>query len=103
MSQNIQKLSLLFFILIITGCAELAKHAETIKPTARLTGARLGAKQHFISVLESQGILDRDLEQLPHDEELTRRRGSGQGLCRPELSVLLSYSKIMMYRQLRSR
>lgn len=74
--------------------------SQTISMMERLTGARLGAKQHFITVLENEGLLDRDLEQLPHDEELTRRRGSGQGLCRPELSVLLSYSKIMLYRQL---
>jgi len=41
MRQRIQKLSLLLIILIFTGCAELAKHADTIKPTARLAGARL--------------------------------------------------------------
>ncbi len=74
--------------------------SQTISMMEVLTGARLGAKQHFISVLESEGLLDRDLEQLPGDEELTRRRLSDQGLCRPELSVLLSYSKIMLYRQL---
>ena len=73
---------------------------QTISMMETLTGARLGAKQHFISVLESEGILDRDLEKLPHDEELTRRRNAGLGLYRPELSVLLSYSKIMLYRQL---
>ena len=76
------------------------QQTQTISMMEVLTGARLGAKQHLISVLESEGILDRDLEQLPHDEELTRRRNSGQGLCRPELSVLLSYSKIMLYGQL---
>jgi glutamate dehydrogenase len=76
------------------------QQTQTISMMEALTGARLGAKQHLISVLESEGILDRDLENLPHDEELTRRRGSGQGLYRPELSVLLSYSKIMLYRQL---
>jgi len=74
--------------------------SQTISMMEVLTGARLGAKQQFISVLENEGLLDRDLEQLPHDEELTRRRGSGQGLYRPELSVLLSYSKIMLYGQL---
>jgi len=73
---------------------------QTISMMEKLTGARLGAKQHFISVLESEGILDRDLEKLPHDEELTRRRGIGLGMSRPELSVLLSYSKIMLYGQL---
>ena len=74
--------------------------SQTISMMEVLTGARLGAKQHFISVLESEGILDRDLEQLPQDDELTRRRKSGLGFSRPELSVLLSYSKIMLYRQL---
>jgi len=73
---------------------------QAISMMETLTGARLGAKQHFTSVLESEGILDRDLENLPHDEELTRRRGIGLGMYRPELSVLLSYSKIMLYRQL---
>ncbi len=76
------------------------QQTQTISMMEVLTGARLGAKQHFITVLENAGILDRDLEQLPQDEELTRRRGSGLGMCRPELSVLLSYSKIMLYRQL---
>lgn len=74
--------------------------SQTISMMEVLTGARLGAKQHFITVLEEEGLLDRDLEQLPYDEELTRRRTSGKGMYRPELAVLLSYSKIMLYRQL---
>jgi glutamate dehydrogenase len=76
------------------------QQTQTISMMEVLTGARLGAKQHLISVLESEGLLDRDLEQLPHDEELARRRASGQGLSRPELSVLLSYSKIKLYGEL---
>ncbi len=74
--------------------------SQTISMMELLTGERLGAKQHFISVLENEGLLDRELEKLPDDEELTRRRTSGKGLYRPELAVLLSYSKIMLYRQL---
>jgi glutamate dehydrogenase len=65
-----------------------------------LKGPRLGAKQHFIAVLESQGVLNRQLEYLPEDEELTERRIRGEGLTRPELAVLLSYSKIVLYQQL---
>jgi glutamate dehydrogenase len=65
-----------------------------------LKGARLGSKQHFIAVLESQAILDRQLEHLPGDDELTERRNRGEGLTRPELAVLLSYSKIVLYQQL---
>ncbi|GAA0842484.1 hypothetical protein GCM10009113_10740 [Marinobacter szutsaonensis] len=41
--------------------------------------------------LESDGRLDRALEFLPDDDELRERSG---GLTRPELSVLLSYTKI---------
>ncbi|MBD3640564.1 MAG: NAD-glutamate dehydrogenase [Marinobacter sp.] len=41
--------------------------------------------------LESDGRLDRALEFLPDDDELRERAG---GLTRPELSVLLSYTKI---------
>jgi len=73
---------------------------QTISMMDRLKGARLGAKQHFISVLETAGILDRELEKLPSDEELTRRRRSAEGMYRPELAVLLSYSKIMLYGQI---
>ncbi|NNE04962.1 MAG: NAD-glutamate dehydrogenase [Xanthomonadales bacterium] len=73
---------------------------QALSMMERLSGPRLGAKQHFISVLESEGQLDRALEYLPDDEELLDRRSRGQGLTRPELSVLLSYSKIRLYSQL---
>ena len=73
---------------------------QAISMMERLSGPRLGAKQHFISVLESEGQLDRDLEGLPDDDELSDRRNKGLGLTRPELAVLLSYSKIRLYSQL---
>jgi glutamate dehydrogenase len=73
---------------------------QAISMMETLKGPRLGAKQHFISVLESKGVLNRQLEFLPEDEELTERRIRGEGLTRPELSVLLSYSKIVLYQQL---
>jgi len=41
MKHSINKLLLLFFTISLIGCAELAKHADTIKPTAKLTGTRL--------------------------------------------------------------
>ncbi len=73
---------------------------QALSMMERLSGPRIGAKQHFISVLESEGQIDRELEGLPDDEELHDRRQRGLGLTRPELSVLLSYSKIRLYRQL---
>ncbi|RKZ68246.1 MAG: hypothetical protein DRQ44_04690 [Gammaproteobacteria bacterium] len=42
MKHSINKLLLLLFTVTLFGCAELAKHADTIKPTAKLTGTRLG-------------------------------------------------------------
>ncbi|TAM63367.1 MAG: NAD-glutamate dehydrogenase [Rhodanobacter sp.] len=61
---------------------------------------RLGSMAHFISTLESEGLLDRQVENLPSDAELTERKARHQGLTRPELAVLLSYDKIKLYQQL---
>lgn len=44
--------------------------------------------------LESEGILNRTLEGLPDETEIARRIADKQGLTRPELAVLLAYSKI---------
>ena len=73
---------------------------QAITMMERFSPSRLGSKQHFIHVLEEQGLLNRELEFLPTDEELQERRDRGEGLLRPELAVLLSYSKITLYQQL---
>jgi glutamate dehydrogenase len=57
---------------------------------------RLGEHQRLIRVLESQGLLDRAVEFLPGDEQIDERRKAGRGLTRPELAVILSYSKIQL-------
>ena len=61
---------------------------------------RLGSMAHFIRTLEAEGMLDRQVENLPGDNELLERKAQGKGLTRPELSVLLSYDKIKLYEQL---
>ncbi len=66
----------------------------------RMSLSRLGSKQHFIRTLEAQGLLDRQIEYLPSDAEIAERKARGQGLTRPELAVLLSYSKLVAYQQL---
>ena len=73
---------------------------QAISLMERMSAARLGSKQHFIRVLESQGLLDRQLEFLPSDAEFAERKSRGLGLTRPELSILLSYSKIVVFQQL---
>jgi glutamate dehydrogenase len=57
---------------------------------------RLPEFQYLISSLERSGDLNRALESLPSDDELTERRKRGVGLTRPELAILLAYSKIWL-------
>ncbi|MEO7065646.1 MAG: NAD-glutamate dehydrogenase domain-containing protein [Rhodanobacter sp.] len=64
------------------------------------TVARLGSMAHFIRTLEAEGTLDRQVENLPTDAELTERKTRGLGLTRPELAVLLAYDKIRLFQQL---
>ncbi|VUD48705.1 NAD-specific glutamate dehydrogenase [Thalassocella blandensis] len=59
-------------------------------------GSRINEYRRFISYLESQGKLDRALEYLPTDETIVERQGQGKALTRPELSVLISYSKVVL-------
>ena len=60
------------------------------------SSARLAEHQHIIRSLERSGELNRAIEFLPDDEELAERRKRGVGLTRPELAVVLSYSKIWL-------
>src|SRR3546814_289369 len=66
----------------------------------RMSVSLLGSKQHFIQTLESQGLLDRQIEDLPSDSEIAERKARGLGLTRPELAILLSYSKLVVFQQL---
>ena len=54
-------------------------------------------QQRLMRRLERADRLDRSVEFLPDDETLGERALAHQGLCRPELSVLLSYAKIWLY------
>ncbi len=65
-----------------------------------MSPGRIGAEAHFIRTLAAHGKLDRQIESLPTDAELAERRTHHQGLTRPELAILLSYSKITLYEAL---
>ncbi len=73
---------------------------QAISVMSAMTGDRLGSEAHFIAMLEGQGVLDRGLEHLPDEEALRDRVANGLGLTRPELSLLLSFSKITLYQDL---
>ena len=57
----------------------------------------LEQQDRLMKTLERKNILNRAVEFLPSSEEIKRRHSEGTGLTRPELSVLLSYSKIYLY------
>ncbi|NKB77288.1 MAG: NAD-glutamate dehydrogenase [Gammaproteobacteria bacterium] len=54
----------------------------------------------IITILEEKGQLNRSLEYLPDNQTLQERREAGTSLTRPELAVLLSYSKMDLYQSL---
>ncbi len=55
---------------------------------------RLDAHVRLMEMLESSGLLDRAIEGLPSPREIEERKRLGRGLTRPELAVLLSYTKM---------
>ena len=73
-----------------------------LQPLAISLSERKGAanREEFarlMSVLESQGRLNRKVETLPDDAELAERYLTGRPLTRPEIAVLLSYAKIVLF------
>lgn len=60
----------------------------------------LDNQQRLMKMLEREDRLNRSVEFLPDDETISERQLTHTGLYRPELSVLISYSKIWLYDQM---
>jgi glutamate dehydrogenase len=60
----------------------------------------LGYDARLMRHLEARGLLDRRLEALPDDIGLGEYAAQGRGLSRPELAVVMAYSKIVLFDQL---
>ena len=56
----------------------------------------LHVHEDWMQRLERGGLLDRELEFLPSTEQVAERLEAGEGLTAPELSVLISYTKIVL-------
>ncbi|MCX4216267.1 NAD-glutamate dehydrogenase [Pseudomonas sp. MCal1] len=76
------------------------KQTQALSLAARRAYARIAEYKRLMGDLEARGKLDRAIEFLPTEEQLAERVAEGQGLTRPELSVLISYSKIDLKEQL---
>jgi glutamate dehydrogenase len=63
-------------------------------------GAKLDAQINLMHALEKKGLLTRTIEYLPTDQQLAELKAKHAGLTRPELAVLLAYSKMDLYKSI---
>ena len=68
----------------------------SISITERAGGSLIKEQLRFIHGLERDGALNRELEFIPNDDEVSDRLASNQGFTRPELSVLIAYGKMVL-------
>ena len=76
------------------------EQTEAISVTESLGESVLDEQARFMRALERAGKLNRAIEGLPDDETIADRHAAHIGLTRPELAVLLAYSKIVLYADL---
>ena len=80
--------------------------ADNINQTLALSIEQMSAPdlitEHGMVILaiEKEGLLDRAIEYLPNDHEIEIRAKSKLGMTRPELAVLLAYTKLSFYGKL---
>ena len=76
------------------------EQTETLSLAEANAASMVDVHQRFLRFLESRRNLNRELEALPDDEEIGERKRDDGGLTRPEIAVLLAYSKIDLYEAL---
>lgn len=59
--------------------------------------AGVGELNRVMTNLEGRGLLNRTVEDLPDDVSVAERLAGGQTLTRPEIGVLLSYAKLVLF------
>ncbi|WP_300394696.1 NAD-glutamate dehydrogenase [Henriciella sp.] len=92
-------------ILLASMTDEVAEHvlAHNYDQTGALTlasataGRDHEANERLMCYLEGRDVLDRDVEGLPHTSEMRERAENRDWLTRPELAVLMAWSKITLF------
>ena len=79
--------------LVIQDCY---RQTQSMSITHLSGASQLKEQLRFIHGLEREGALNRELEFIPSDDEMSDRQATGQGLTRPELSVLIAYGKMVL-------
>ncbi|UTW14208.1 NAD-glutamate dehydrogenase domain-containing protein [Marinobacterium rhizophilum] len=71
--------------------------SKMLSQSSQTAPAFVARHAQLIALLEREGRLDRQLECLPDDTEIAARIARQEGLTRPEIAVLLAYSKSRLY------
>ncbi|MFC6671192.1 NAD-glutamate dehydrogenase [Marinobacterium aestuariivivens] len=74
--------------------------SQILSAATLVTGMRINDHRRLMLELEKAGRLDRELEYLPSEEQCEELARNGKGLSRPEIAVLLAYSKLWLCDQL---
>ena len=69
---------------------------ETLTAAVAQAPGMVEAHQRLMAVLAEWAGLDRELEALPSDQDLATRQSGDRGLTRPELAVLLAFTKNLL-------
>ena len=72
------------------------RQAQAISVAEAQATRRMGEYRRYISTLSDAGLLDREIEFIPEDDELVERKANGKALTRPEISLLISYTKAIL-------
>jgi len=75
---------------------------KAISVAVSQAGENLGMYSRILQEMEQSGNIDRALEFLADKEELDRRKALKQGFTRPEIAVLMAYSKALLKKALLS-
>lgn len=70
------------------------QQAQALSLITTQAADHLSQHAELMTLLERDGFLRREIEYLPDEETIEKRRANGKGLTRPELCVIFSYSKI---------
>ena len=76
------------------------QQTQILSYEAENSNALMPQQMRSLAILEQSGLLNRRIEFLPDSNTLQERLESGYYLTRPEIAVLLSYSKMDLYQKM---
>jgi glutamate dehydrogenase len=76
------------------------QQTEAISAAVFQAADSLDMHARLLQEMERNGDINRTIECLPNNEELALRKAAGQGLTRPEIAVLMAYTKNLLKKSL---